>query len=197
MVISLTPKGYTDKAMFEGLFLRTVSTATTATLENLIAVAELQVDNYCEQSFTATTAEVIEVDGNDFDFLPLPKRVRAISAVNVTGGSIESIEPWKYSISAAYIRPEEYGMRYIYGTFPAGYKNISVTGDFGWTAIPYQVTLATTFLVVKLWQFGLNDNLGKSGEKTPDWEVNYNTMHFDNVIKDLLNPYVRGTSFGH
>ncbi len=195
--MSLVPKGYADKDMVEGILLKTIENSATGYLNNMIATAEIWVDNYCEQSFTATTGEVMQIDGNDFDYLPLPKKVRAISTVVVTGGSLETIEPWSYSISADYIRLEEYGIRYIYGTFPTGYNNISVTGDFGWTAVPYPVQLATAFMAVKMWQFGINDSIGKSREVTPDFEAQYSAVIFDNIIRELLNPYVRGTSFGH
>jgi hypothetical protein len=193
-----SPKGYTTKEIVEGILQRTLPASANQVIDLLISTAEDMVDGYCNQNiYPASAGEVVLVDGNGTDKLFLPRKINTISAITVSA-DFTADSSVTADVDIDYIKSKRYHVVYLYGyKFDEGVQNISVTGDFGWTACPSEVVVATSLLVGKLFLPGLQDNLGKSSEEVKDFKATYTKtlIKGDKYLEELLCNYWR-PSFG-
>jgi hypothetical protein len=112
------------------------------------------IEEFCNQSFTWEPATTYKVDGGGTSVIYLPRRLVSLTAIDVPESSVSlsevavngdkdklilSIGPASFGYYQTAIRElsTSYPMRFTFGV-----GNISITGDWGWEAVPAPVKVA-------------------------------------------------------
>jgi len=172
-----------DFTQFENII-----TTADLTLVDIISVAESIVDGICRQSFTKEAATKKVIDGTDLDILPLPKRLYALTTLEMDDYDYtDTVGVFlKYGNTHSSIQYDSglainERLRYLvtdtqqYGHFFVGGKgNVEITGDWGWPTVPEDIRIATNFVAERValsWREGTrNETLKISSERLGDYQ---------------------------
>lgn len=189
---------YVSAAEFDA-YVRDEMGATGAPLRlAALKAAEAAVNEYCARSFAVvavdatTTTRTYEPSGTS---LLRIHDARAVTAIAVSGSTLSDtvyqLEPFTQSWSGR-TQPYEQ-VRYLGGYWPIivpGQATITVTGRFGWTAVPDEVVEATKVLAKDiLQQRNTVGNMAAVGDFG-------GTVRMNTYVRTLLGPLRRAEAFG-
>lgn len=179
----------------------TADTTDDATITAALGAAEVMIDGYCGRSFGTATGSSTRVYASHDDYTIEIDDVTAITLVETdsnldgtwatswaaTDWQAEPLNGRSGSLSVPYSSIRAIGNYY----FPCSSRAcVRVTGTWGWSAVPAQVTQATIQLTLRLWK-RLDTPLGFGGG--PDTGLLYVSRQMDGDVAGLLAPYRKGS----
>lgn len=156
-------------------------------LGKLITRSSRDIDRLTGQFFDLRSAQTLLLDGNGRRRLSLPTEwpLATLTTLQVglfTGASLTTIPAGQWFLEPAG-RPSGWPARWIeltdlptvIGYFPAGKRNVSLLGDWGWPATPEEIKEVALEMIVRGWRMrgsGDSDSAGIEGldlETVPRW----------------------------
>lgn len=186
-----------------------VTGASDTYLDGLISRAERMIKRLTEQDFSSELATAKDVDGSGNTTLGLDIRLYSIDSIVVDTSIMTDYVYLKYGDNYsllkfdpdpvyAYRSHRNYSSAFSY-IFSFGVENITITGDWGWSAVPDDIKTLDKMLVRNL---SINDAnaRGASGpfltEKIGDYSYSRSSLKdlkimgmIDAEMKDIINEY--------
>lgn len=206
--MALTPKGYTTKAEVQDYLFADLDPAYDAALDDLIAKAEAYIERKTRRTFDQP-AGPLAVTSRFGDVLVIPD-TRSLSAVE--------IDPY---FAAAYSAGEEgfnwrlepieapnsgrpyTRLRLMVGStlgqragWPSSFPEpgkVTLTGEFGWDAVPAEIRMATTMLVAEATRKWRDSNQGEGIQSYSlgDFSVTFGQTGRDPQFRSWIIPYIK------
>lgn len=170
----MTNKNYTTKENIEQYLGEEISN----NIDIYIFSAEKVIDNYTKRNFKADIEDTERLyDGNGKNELIIDPAI-SIESVEIDGEEKEFIT-YPYNELPIYkiILENDY--------FPADYKNVSITGKFGYSeCAPADIIMCATILASKMYKGNIKTDI--TAEKIGDYSINYKNDSGDDTFKDLV-----------
>lgn len=194
----LTPKGYTTKAEVEDYLFANLDAAYDTALDDLIAKAESYIEQKCRRRFDQH-AGPMTLAGRHGDVLVIPD-TRSLSNVRLDalGASAPSdFDDEDYDWMLEPVGAPDSGrpytrLRLLNGfSFPEPGK-VTLTGTFGWDAVPADIRHAATMLVgeaTRQWRDALVGDA--QSYSLGDYSVTFTQTSRDPQFRSWLAPYVK------
>jgi hypothetical protein len=153
-------------------------------LDLYILSAENVIDNYTNRNFVADAEDTERTyDGNNKNELLIDPAVE-ISKIEIDGEEKEFITyPYNSTPIIKVIMEDDY--------FPYDYKNITITGKWGWSECPPDdIKLVATELASKMYKGNIKTNI--TSESIGDYSVNYKNDEENkslSSVKMILDKY--------
>lgn len=175
-------------------------TASDSALELSIESASRQIDSHCERVFYQTTGATRVFTPSDWDYVEIDDLYSLTSlktSTDADGGFDQTwSSPTDYQLEplngrAGGIISPATGIRAIGDlVFPVNgaEATVQIVGNFGWSAVPTEIRMATLILAGRLWK-RFDSVLGVAGFG-PDLGI-VRVSRFDPDIAALTDPYKR------
>jgi hypothetical protein len=193
--------GYSTLAELKGaLGIPSSDTASDSALELSIESASRQIDSHCERVFYQTIAATRVFTPNDYDYVEIDDLYSLTSlktSTDADGGFDQTwSSPTDYQLEplngrAGGIVSPATGIRAVGDlVFPnnGAEATVQVVGNFGWSAVPTEIKMASLILAGRLWK-RFDSVLGVAGFG-PDLGI-VRVSRFDPDIAALTDPYKR------
>lgn len=154
------------------------------------------IEERTNMTFFEAASETIIIDGNGLDMIELSKRpIIEITKISILSGGVETYEYSGDEIDTYFALYKKKGFiawKEVAdadpGEFSEGYKNIDITGKFGYSSVPEIVEELATLLTIRRMKRRFPE-LEIESEKIDQYSVSYkkNIQNIDAAIDELFD----------
>jgi hypothetical protein len=181
---------YITQTDLENYIKRSLTTKEAAIFPTIEGSAAASIDNYCDTTFAnVTTPESRYFDGGEQEIIIDPcKTITAVDLTNADGSLITALVSGTDYILEPMNKTIKWSLRHLCGRFPAGVRNVKVTGLF--TSYEDAIPSAVKFAALKMCAAAISNPLNFKSESIEGYSYSMmDSIDSDAEVRGILAQY--------